>query len=101
MVLPRSRPTVSRGFRRVGVSSCRTRSECRSSAPRPNDQPSTAMIRVLSNVLTAAELQAVRELLPSVRFGDGRITNPASTVKQNLQASQEDPANQRIAQIAR
>ena len=59
------------------------------------------MIRVLPNVLTAAELQAVRELLPQVRFGDGRVTNPDSSVKQNLQAPQEDPANARIAQIAR
>lgn len=59
------------------------------------------MIRVLPNVLSAAELQAVRELLPQVRFGDGRITNPDSAVKQNLQAPQEDPANARIAQIAR
>lgn len=59
------------------------------------------MIRVLPNVLNAAELQAVRELLPQVRFGDGRITNPDSTIKQNLQAPQEDPANARIAQIAR
>jgi PKHD-type hydroxylase len=59
------------------------------------------MIRVLPNVLTPAELQAVRELLPQVRFGDGRITNPDSSVKQNLQAPQEDPANARIAQIAR
>ena len=59
------------------------------------------MIRVLPNVLTAAELPAVRELLPQVRFGDGRVTNPDSSVKQNLQAPQEDPANARIAQIAR
>jgi PKHD-type hydroxylase len=59
------------------------------------------MIRVLSNVLSNAELQAVRELLPQVRFGDGRVTNPDSSVKQNLQAPQEDPANARIAQIAR
>jgi PKHD-type hydroxylase len=59
------------------------------------------MIRVLPNVLTASELQAVRELLPQVRFGDGRVTNPDSSVKQNLQAPQEDPANARIAQIAR
>ncbi|MDR0184420.1 Fe2+-dependent dioxygenase [Lysobacter arvi] len=60
-----------------------------------------AMIRILPNVLSAAELQAVRELLPQVRFADGRITNPDSTIKQNLQAPQEDPANQRIALIAR
>ncbi|HEY5852183.1 MAG TPA: Fe2+-dependent dioxygenase [Lysobacter sp.] len=55
----------------------------------------------MSNVLSNAELQAVRELLPQVRFGDGRVTNPDSSVKQNLQAPQEDPANARIAQIAR
>ena len=59
------------------------------------------MIRILPNVLSAAELHAVRELLPQVRFADGRMTNPDSTIKQNLQAPQEDPANQRIAVIAR
>ena len=59
------------------------------------------MIRVLPQVLTAAELQAVRELLPQVNFGDGRITNQGSAVKRNLQAPQEDPVNARIAQLAR
>lgn len=59
------------------------------------------MIRVLPNVLSASDLQAIRELLPQVRFGDGRITNPHSTVKQNLQAPQDDPANGRVALIAR
>ncbi len=59
------------------------------------------MIRVLPNVLSAAELQAARDLIPQVRFGDGRMTNPDSTIKQNLQAPQDDPANQRIALIAR
>ena len=59
------------------------------------------MIRVLSNVLSAEELVAVRGLLPQVRFDQGLITNPASTVKKNLQAPQQDPANERIAQIAR
>jgi len=59
------------------------------------------MIRLLPQVLNAAELQTVRELLPQVNFGDGRITNPASSVKRNLQASQEDPVNVRIAQLAR
>lgn len=59
------------------------------------------MIRVLSNVLAAAELQTVRGLLPQVSFADGRITNPESAVKRNLQAPQEDPANAQIAQIAR
>lgn len=59
------------------------------------------MIRLLPQVLNAAELQAVRELLPQVNFGDGRITNQASPVKRNLQAPQEDPVNARIAGIAR
>lgn len=59
------------------------------------------MIRILPDVLNAAELAAVRSLLPQVRFGDGRITNPHSTVKRNLQAPQEDTANQRIAMLAR
>jgi PKHD-type hydroxylase len=59
------------------------------------------MIRILPQVLNAAELQAVREMLPQVGFGDGRITNQASQVKRNLQASQEDPVNVRIAQMAR
>lgn len=59
------------------------------------------MIRVLPKVLNSAELTAVDELLPQVGFGDGRATNPGSSVKQNLQAPQEDPANMRIAEIAR
>jgi PKHD-type hydroxylase len=59
------------------------------------------MIRILSNVLSPSELQQVHTLLPQVAFADGRVTNPDSGVKRNLQASQEDPANARIAQIAR
>jgi len=59
------------------------------------------MIRVLPNVLNVAELHAVRELLPQVHFADGRVSNPDSTVKHNLQAPQEDPASARIALIAR
>lgn len=59
------------------------------------------MIRVLSNVLEPAELQQISALLPRVTFADGRITNPGSTVKKNLQAPQEDPVNSEIAQIAR
>jgi PKHD-type hydroxylase len=59
------------------------------------------MIRVLPQVLSAAELAAVDELLPQVRFGDGRITNPGSTIKHNLQAPQDDAANARIAMLAR
>jgi PKHD-type hydroxylase len=59
------------------------------------------MIHVLPNILNAGELAMVRQLIPQVRFADGRITNQASTVKRNLQAPLEDPANARIAEIAR
>ncbi len=59
------------------------------------------MIRVLDNVLSAAELAQVRTLLPAVGFADGRMTNRDSTVKRNLQAPQEDAANARIAETAR
>lgn len=59
------------------------------------------MIRILQQVLGPAELTQVRGLLPRVALQDGRITNAASSVKQNLQASQDDPVNGQIAQIAR
>lgn len=59
------------------------------------------MIRVLSNVLTAAELAGIHALLPQVAFVDGRMTNRESQVKRNLQAPQEDDANARIAQLVR
>lgn len=59
------------------------------------------MIRILPNVLDAAELQQIETLLPKVAYADGRITNRESTVKRNLQAPQDDPANTEISQIAR
>lgn len=59
------------------------------------------MIRVLHNVLDAAELESVHTLLPQVRFGDGRMSNPDSTIKHNLQAPHDDPANAQVAQLAR
>lgn len=59
------------------------------------------MIRVLSDVLSTSELQAVRGLLAQVAFADGRITNRESTVKRNLQAPHQDEANAHIAQVVR
>lgn len=59
------------------------------------------MIRVLKNVLSAEQLGEVHGLLGNIRFVDGRITNPDSTLKRNLQAPQDDPVNARIAQLAR
>jgi len=59
------------------------------------------MIHVLNNVLDADELRTIGGLLPEIGFADGRRTNAESSVKRNLQAPQEDPANARVAQIAR
>lgn len=59
------------------------------------------MIRVLPNVLSPRQLATVRDLIAQVRFDDGRATNRESTVKHNLQAPQEDPANAAIAQLVR
>lgn len=59
------------------------------------------MIRILSDVLNPTELAAIRESIPHIRFGDGRMTNPNSTVKRNLQAPQDDATNNRIALLAR
>jgi PKHD-type hydroxylase len=59
------------------------------------------MIRKLPDVLSPAELEAIHALVSQVRFVDGRMTNPDSTIKHNLQAPQEDPVNARIAQIVR
>lgn len=59
------------------------------------------MIRSLPNVLSAAELAQVRALLADVSFADGRLTNPDSRVKRNLQAPHADEANAQIAAIAR
>ena len=59
------------------------------------------MIHVLNNVLSTDELRTIADLVPRIAFADGRRTNVDSSVKRNLQAPQEDPANARVAQIAR
>lgn len=59
------------------------------------------MIRILPDLLSSEDLADIRTALASVQFVDGRVTNPQALSKQNLQAPQEDPANARIALIAR
>ncbi len=49
------------------------------------------MIRHLRNVLAPAEVGRLVELSRVVRFVDGRMTNPDTTVKNNLQVPQNDP----------
>lgn len=50
------------------------------------------MIRRIAKVLSTAQLAQLRELAGRMRFQDGRITNPDSDVKHNLQLPQNDPA---------
>ncbi|GAB6195324.1 Fe2+-dependent dioxygenase [Lysobacter xanthus] len=59
------------------------------------------MIHILDHVLSGDELARVRQWLPQVGLADGRMTNPESGVKRNLQAPQGDAANERIAQLVR
>ena len=48
------------------------------------------MIIKLRNVLTRQQADHIRELANHIGFIDGRLTNPSSTVKSNLQLSQLD-----------
>ena len=49
------------------------------------------MIRHIRNVLRPEEVAHLVELAKSVRFVDGRATNPDSTIKLNQQVPQNDP----------
>ena len=49
------------------------------------------MIRHIRNVLQADELARLQSLAKVVRFVDGRMTNPDTSVKNNLQVPQNDP----------
>ncbi|HTQ13538.1 MAG TPA: Fe2+-dependent dioxygenase [Rhizomicrobium sp.] len=58
------------------------------------------MFLVIKNLLAPQELDQIRQAAKSVRFVDGRASNPHNTAKQNLQADMGDTAAQRCAQIA-
>ena len=49
------------------------------------------MIRHIRNVLRPEELSRLQSLAKVVRFVDGRMTNPETSVKNNLQVPQNDP----------
>ncbi|HVF35645.1 MAG TPA: Fe2+-dependent dioxygenase [Candidatus Saccharimonadia bacterium] len=49
------------------------------------------MIRHIRNVLQPDELERLVALAQVVRFADGRMTNPDTSVKNNLQVPQNDP----------
>ena len=50
------------------------------------------MFLELTDVLTPAELTRLREWASGAKFADGRVSNPHSIVKHNLQIDQADPA---------
>src|ERR1700744_6719768 len=57
------------------------------------------MFQEIPDLLTAAEVAQLRELGRVIRFVDGRVSNPNSTVKNNLHADHLDPAGQRATEI--
>jgi PKHD-type hydroxylase len=58
------------------------------------------MFLLLKNVLLPAEVDQVRQLAQTVRFMDGRASNPHNLAKKNLQADMGTPEAQKASQIA-
>lgn len=59
------------------------------------------MLNQLKGVLTNEELARLRALAARLQFVDGRVTNPNSTVKNNLQIPQNDPASDEPGLVVR
>lgn len=57
------------------------------------------MLLKIKNLLTAEECARLTELSRELKFVDGRVSNPANTSKQNLQADSADPKYQESVQI--
>lgn len=58
------------------------------------------MFLLLENLLTAAELQNVRELARQVNFIDGKASNPHNLTKDNVIGDSGDPLTRQAAQVA-
>jgi len=58
------------------------------------------MFLFVKNVLTAAEIDQIRELARVIKFVDGRQSNPHNLAKKNLQADPSTPEAARAGQIA-
>ena len=57
------------------------------------------MFLEMPDVLTADEVAELREIGRALNFVDGRVTNPGSTVKNNLHADVNDPNQKRSSDI--
>jgi PKHD-type hydroxylase len=58
------------------------------------------MFLQIKDVLSAGEVEQIRQLAKSVRFMDGRASNPHNIAKLNLQADMSQPDAQKASQIA-
>jgi PKHD-type hydroxylase len=59
------------------------------------------MFREIPDLLTAAEVSELRDIAARLRFVDGKVTNPGSQVKNNLQADLGDPLHERASGLLR
>ena len=55
----------------------------------------------IPDLLSAAEVAELREMAARLRFVDGRVTNPDSQVKNNLQGDLADPLHERASHLLR
>lgn len=58
-----------------------------------------AVFLKIKNLLTGAEVERLQQLARELRFVDGKVSNPASTNKQNLQVDTGDPGYGESSQI--
>ena len=58
------------------------------------------MFLQVKNVLTPTEVDEIRQIAKSVRFVEGRLSNPHNLAKNNLQADISQPEAAKAAQIA-
>ncbi|MBS0332949.1 MAG: Fe2+-dependent dioxygenase [Proteobacteria bacterium] len=57
------------------------------------------MFQEIPDLLTPNEVAQLRDLAQRMNFVDGRVSNPNSRVKNNLQADQSDPLQARASEI--
>jgi PKHD-type hydroxylase len=57
------------------------------------------MLLKIKNLLTAEECARMSALAGELKFVDGRVSNPANTSKQNLQADTADPKYAESVQV--
>jgi PKHD-type hydroxylase len=58
------------------------------------------MFLVVENLLSAAEVQTVRDIARQVKFVDGKVSNPHNVSKDNVVGDSNDPLARQAAQIA-